>query len=55
VAVRGRNIGAVGLAPMTKKKAVETEVLEGAGATARLVLIKKLGTKSTRRAATTPA
>ena len=42
----GRNIGAVGLALMTKKKAVETEVVEGAGASTRLVLILKPGTKS---------
>ena len=31
---------------MTKKKAVETEVVEGAGASSRLVLIVKAGTKS---------
>ena len=42
----GRNIGAVGLALMTKKKAVDTEVVEGAGASARLVLVLKAGTKS---------
>jgi hypothetical protein len=42
----GRNIDAVGLALMTKKKAVETEVVEGAGASSRLVLIVKAGTKS---------
>ena len=42
----GRNIGAVGLALMTKKKAVETEVVEGAGASTRLVLILKPATKS---------
>jgi hypothetical protein len=40
----GRNIDAVGLALMTKKKAVETEVVEGAGASSRLVLIVKAGT-----------
>ena len=31
---------------MTTKKAVETEVVEGAGASSRLVLIRKAGTKS---------
>ena len=44
VQTSARNIGGVGLALMTKKKAVDTEVVEGAGASARLVLILKAGT-----------
>ena len=46
VQTSARNIGGVGLALMTKKKAVETEVVEGSGASTRLVLILKPGTKS---------
>ena len=42
----GRNSSAVGLALMTRNKPVETEVVEGAGASARLVLVLKAGTKS---------
>ena len=39
-------INDVGLVLMTRKKPVETEVVEGAGASSRLVLIVKAGTKS---------
>ena len=42
----GRNSSAVGLALMTRKKPVETEVVEGAGASLRLVLVLKADTKS---------
>ena len=39
-------INDVGLVLMTRKKPVETEVVEGAGASSRLVLVLKAETKS---------